>query len=237
MAAVTAAAKPATAPAQQASRLSMVAAIVFLVLLGILHVIEPEFDPSWRMVSEYEVGRHGWVMALAFLTLALCSVSLVVAIRPYVRTRGGHIGLALMLANAAGMVIAAIFTADPITASRDELTAHGNLHAVGALIGIPCIPLSATLVSLSLARHRDWSRSRHPLRWTTGLVCLGFAAFVLSVAVLLPRNGGQFGPDVPIGWVNRLVLLTQSVWLLTVARHAIRARGHGAGADPEGVEG
>ena len=76
MAKDTATAGPVTAISQTASRLSFAAAVTFLVLLAALHLIKPELDPSWRMVSEYEIGRYGWVMMLVFLSLALSCVAL-----------------------------------------------------------------------------------------------------------------------------------------------------------------
>ena len=228
MAEVTATAKPMTTLPQTAARLALAALAGFLIVLAALHVVKPELAPSWRMVSEYAIGRHGWLMALAFLTLALGCVGLVVAIRADVRTIGGRIGLAFLLAMAAGQIIAAIFTTDPITASRDALTTRGSLHGVGTLLGIPSIPLAATLISLSLARERAWSGARRPLLWTVGLVWAGLLAFALSMAVLLLRSGGQFGPDVTIGWLNRLFLVAQCVWQMTVAWHAIQVRRHGS---------
>ncbi len=153
-----------------AARLSLAAAATFLVLLAALHVIKPEFDPSWRMVSEYEIGRYSWLMVLAFLSLALSCVTLFVVIRSQIRTIGGKIGLAFLLVAAAGLTIAAIFTTDPITASQDELTTHGNFHGLGTLLGIPTVPIAATLISLSLARNQAWSSARRSLVWTTGLV-------------------------------------------------------------------
>ena len=39
------------------ARLSIAAAVVVLLLLASLHVLSPEFDPSWRMVSEYANGH------------------------------------------------------------------------------------------------------------------------------------------------------------------------------------
>jgi hypothetical protein len=51
-----------TAISRTAARLSFAAAATFLVLLAALHFIKPELDPSWRMVSEYEIGRYGWVI-------------------------------------------------------------------------------------------------------------------------------------------------------------------------------
>jgi hypothetical protein len=52
-------AKPVTAISQTAARLSLAAAATFLVLLVALHFIKPELDPSWRMISEYEIGDYG----------------------------------------------------------------------------------------------------------------------------------------------------------------------------------
>ena len=47
----------------------MAAAALFLSLLVALHVFKPEVDPSWRMISDYELGRYGFVMVLAFVSL------------------------------------------------------------------------------------------------------------------------------------------------------------------------
>lgn len=40
-------------------------------LTAILHVLEPEYDPSWRMISEYSLGRYGPLMRVAFDTMAI----------------------------------------------------------------------------------------------------------------------------------------------------------------------
>jgi hypothetical protein len=217
------AARPAKEIPPTAARLSLAAAATFLVLLVALHYLKPGLDPSWRMVSEYEIGRYGWVMVVAFLSLASSCVALIAAIKPQIRTTGGRIGLALLLISASGMTVAAIFTSDPITASRSELTTHGNLHGLGALLGIPSFPVAATLISLSLARDQGWSAARRSLLWMAALTWIGLLVFISSVAIMLPRGNGEFGPDVLIGWPNRLLVLSYSTWLMIVAWQAIRA--------------
>ena len=144
--------KPVTGISRTATRLSLATATMSLVLLAALHVIKPEFDPSWRMVSEYAIGEHKWVMRLAFLSLAFSCASLFVAIRSQTWTVGGRIGLAVLLATAAAMSAAAVFAIDPIMASKDELTTHHNLHALASMIGVPGLPVAAVLISRSLAR-------------------------------------------------------------------------------------
>ena len=47
--------------------LAIAAAAVALLLLASLHVLSPEFDPAFRMVSEYALGHYGWVLSLMFL--------------------------------------------------------------------------------------------------------------------------------------------------------------------------
>lgn len=215
----------ALAPAAQrsAARLALGTASLFLVLLASLHVIKPEYEPSWRLISEYAIGRFGGVMVLAFLSLALSCVSLSLAIRSSVNTRAGNIGLFFLLLSATGMIIAAIFTADPITATQDQLTTHGTLHGLGGLLGIPGFPVAALLISLSLRRNPAWRSAKRPLLLTTGLVWFSLLAFV---AVIMTTFEGSFGPDVPVGWPNRLTMLVNSAWLMTIAWHALNVSTH-----------
>jgi uncharacterized protein DUF998 len=220
MAEDTVVARPVTEISQTAARLSFAAATTFLLLLAALHFIKPELDPSWRVISEYALGDYGWMMALAFLSLALSCVSLFVAIRSQIRTLGGKIGLAFLLIAAAGLIIAAIFTTDPITASRDELTTHGNLHGLGAALGTG-FPIAAALIGWSLARNRAWSPARRSLLWAASLAWIGFLVFTLSMVVMFPDDG-TFGPDVLIGWPNRFMIVAYSAWLMVVAWRALQ---------------
>lgn len=216
------AAKPVTAISRTAARVSLAGASTFLGLLAALHVLKPEFDPSWRMVSEYEIGNYGWVMTLAFLSLSLSGLTVFIAVRSQIRTIGGYIGLAFLLATAVGQAIGGIFTADPMTASADALTTHGNLHALGAMIGIPGFPISATLISRSLIRSGAWYPARRSLLWMVSLNWISLLVFAICIAIMLPQSGGKFGPDVLIGWPNRFIVLANSGWLIAVAWYAVQ---------------
>jgi hypothetical protein len=39
--------------------------VAFLTILSALHGLEPEFNPP-HLISEYQLGRFGWLMSLAF---------------------------------------------------------------------------------------------------------------------------------------------------------------------------
>ena len=51
-----------------------------VVLLAALHILSPEFSPSWRMISEYAFGHYGWVLSLMFLCSGVSCWALVLAI-------------------------------------------------------------------------------------------------------------------------------------------------------------
>jgi hypothetical protein len=71
----------------RAAALAAGAAVATILLLASLHVLSPEFDPSWRMVSEYAFGRYGWVLSLMFVCWGISAWAL--AIWPAVKTKAG----------------------------------------------------------------------------------------------------------------------------------------------------
>ena len=215
--------RPVTAISPTAARLSFAGAATFALLLAALHFIKPELDPSWHFISEYAIGEYGWIMVLAFLSLALAYASLLVAIRSQLRTIAGRIGLALLLLSALGLTIAAIFTTDPITVSENAVTTEGTLHNLGGTLGI-AMPFAAVLIGWRLARNPAWSSARRPLLWATGLALVAFLVSFVSLGVMVSQSGGKFGPDVLVGWPNRIEIVSYSVWLMVVARQAIRVR-------------
>lgn len=133
----------------------------------------------------------------------------------------------LLLVTAAGLLLAALFTTDPLTAAKGSRTAHGKLHELGATLD--AIPFAAAFLSWSLARRNEaWESARRWLFWRTVLVWAGEVVFLATLAATFPKDG-RFGPDVPIGWPGRFVLLTHCVWLMTVAWQALRLPARDAG--------
>jgi hypothetical protein len=198
-------------------------AVLFLIVVAALHVITPELSPSWRFVSEYAIGENGWVMTVAFLSLSWSCAALSLAIRPQVSTRGGRIGVVLLFVVALALLAAGIFAMDPITASKDELTTHGNLHGLASMIGIPGFPIAALLISRSLSHNPTWAGTRSAMRWTAHLTWVTLLLMWVTIGVTLPR-AGKFGPDVPIGWPNRILVAAYCAWLVVVAWRAAQRR-------------
>ena len=188
-----------------AARLSFGAGAASLFCLAILHVLSPEFDTSWRMVSEYALGNFGWVLSLMFLTQALSCAALFFALKSQVRTVGGRIGLFFLLAAGVGMAMASVF----------DVT-H-KLHGLSALIGIPGISIAELILGVSLSRNPAWSSKRRLLLWTSNLPWISLVLMVTMLFIGLSQSGGTFGPGVLIGWPNRLLIVAYCGWLMLIA--------------------
>jgi Protein of unknown function (DUF998) len=186
--------------------------VLFFVLLAALHFIEPEFDPAKRLISEYELGRYGWVMSLAFFSLSVGALAMLLATWESSPTRRGVVGRWWFAAISAALFGAGIFYPYPIP------NIASYIHGLCGAIVIATFPIAATLYSSGLARSQAWTSSRRRLRWATVLVWVGLLAFVGSTIVLgiLLQPVDRSNPNLFIGWQNRFMIASYSLWLLAV---------------------
>src|SRR5579863_3952744 len=98
-----------TTSARSAAFVATVGTGIFLVILVVLHVVRPDLDPSWRFISEYELGPHGWLMHVAFVSLAVGTASVAIAVVSQARSIAGYLGVTQLLISAAGMTLAGVF--------------------------------------------------------------------------------------------------------------------------------
>ena len=197
-----------TRPTMAAARLSTVSSIASLGFLAVLHLLSPEFDPSWRMVSEYALGSYGWVLLLMFLTWALSCVALFFAIKSHVTTVGGKIGLGFLLLAAVGMTMGGLFDV------------NHDLHGLAAMIGIPSLPIAAVLIGVSLGRNTFWAPVRRSLLWTAILTWVSL--ILMNVAIFTGFSPtGEANPGAWFGWANRFLIIAYDIWLMVVAWQAL----------------
>ncbi len=210
-----------TAISQVAGRISFMASIACLVFLAALHILSPEFNPSWRMVSEYANGQYGWVLSLMFVAWAISSWALAFAIWSDVGTCAGKIGLVFLIAAGVGEAMASVFDI------------NDSLHSLSAMIGIGSLPIAAMLISVSLGRTQAWSAAKKALLWTANLTWISVVLMAAAFAILIityTQAGGDMTAETTIttlpdgvialvGWANRLLIVFYCVWATTVAQH------------------
>lgn len=206
-----------------AAQLAIVGAFAALLALTSLHVLSPEFNPSWRMVSEYANGHYGWVLSVMFVTWGASTLALVVAIRSEARTTPIKIGLVVLALAGIGEAMAAPFDLN-----------HDTLHGLAGVLGMGGLPIAAMLISVSLGRTAAWGSARRSLLWTATLtwvsVALLAATFVLMVVTFSQTPGGipthppkvlPHGVIGLVGWANRLLVVLYCAWAITIARQAL----------------
>jgi hypothetical protein len=212
-----------------AARLAIAAAAAAILLLASLHMLSPEFDPSWRMVSEYANGHYGWVLSLMFAAWAVSSWALAIALWSQPRTRPLTIGLVSLALAGVGEAMAAVFDLN-----------HDTLHALAGAMGILGLPVAALVISVHLGRTGPWAVAKRTLLWTAHLTWVSLAllaaSFALLVATFRRVAGGlpaQAPPVLPpgvialVGWANRFLVVVYCVWVIAVAWQAIRLPGTG----------
>ena len=208
-----------------AAQLAIATAAAVILLLVSLHVLSPEFDPSWRMVSEYANGQYSWVLSLMFLTWAISSWALAFAIWSQVRTTAGKIGLVFLIVAGIGEAMASVFDI------------NHPLHDLASAFGILGLPIAALLISVSLGRTQAWSPAKKALLRTANLTWISVLLLIATFAILIftfLQAGGDMTGEVPtelppgviglVGWTNRLLIVVYCMWVANVARQALKLR-------------
>lgn len=205
-----------------AGGVAIVATGVAFLSLTMLHVVSPEFQPSWRMVSEYANGRHGWLLAIMFGGWGFGSLALAVGLGPSQSSSLGRVGVAFLVLAGIGEIMAAVFDV------------NHRLHGVAAMIGIPSLPVAAVLITMALRRA---DRLAAPPAWAAHLTWISFVLMGAAMVVFM-RSLSQAGVDVSaqagplaalpagvtpfVGWANRLLVLAYMTWVVLAALPIVR---------------
>ena len=199
--------------------------ILVLVLLISLHILSPEFNPAWRMVSEYANGKYPMILSAMFFLWGAASWALAYTLWPHLQTTAGKIGLLFLVVAGIGEAMAAIFDI------------NHKLHSLSAMIGIPGLSIAAMLISVALIRTEPWSIARNSLLWTANLTWVSILLMGIAFAVMMATYA-QAGGDVSanaevvttlpkgiialVGWANRFLIVVYCAWVMTVAWYAIK---------------
>lgn len=188
-------------------QLTLGTAITALLLLVVLHILRPDIHTTQSMVSEYAIGKFGWIQTLVFLFFAVSAGALVAILYPEMNTFWGRIGLFLLILAALGFFLGGVYNLE-----------H-PLHRLVFYVGGPSMAIAATLVSLSVAHNSAWSQIRRGVIWIGQLPWISFVLNMGMFFVALSPSG-EVNPSVPVGWANRLFWFSSGVWLILMAWHS-----------------
>lgn len=201
------------AAASRAGRLGVFATwsfTVFLAVVVVLHFMQPELHPFRRFVSEYALGRMGWLLNTGFLSFAAGLAALAAAFgwlldAPAQRRVGGI----LLGVSALGILASGLFNADLQGTHR---TSRGIAHDLAGFVAFFSLMPGAIITSRRLARA---NRLRGRYLW---LILLAWLLVPLFLAMMF-----VFGPLGVIGLGQRIFLSGVFAWLLFAA-HGLQTR-------------
>ena len=174
------------------------AAVLDVLMLGLLHVMSPEVDPVTRPVSEYALGDFGWLATIRTLAQGVAPIALAVALR---RERAGAL---LLLVTGLLKLAMPLF---PVDALGTPATSAGQVHNVLGNLTFFLLPVAALLLIPALRRRG--SRPAPPI------------ALVLAIATVGVLVGNAVGG---FGLAQRAYLILCALWLLLAALAILRNR-------------
>ena len=177
----------------------------FVVAVLLLHVLKSaDYDFAEQTLSEFAVGRYGFLMTSAFVALGVGELTLGVGL--WKAVEGARFAPSLLFLGGLVDLTSAIFEADLTGAAS---TTHGAIHdGVGALGAVLVVP---TLLSFA------W-RFRRDARWRS---------FALPTLVWALAAVGGFGLVIALGDQNqglsqRVFIAVYVSWLLAVSVRLVR---------------
>jgi uncharacterized protein DUF998 len=190
---------------KQLTTLALISIAYFVVVVVILHFLRPDVDPLHRPTSEYAVGRYGFLMTTAFLSMSVASLSLLVGLyRGISSAAQSRIGLFLLGVWGAGVLVAMSFHIDP---EGTEQTLSGIIHRINGPLIFLSLTIGVLLISKSFSRDANW---RTAYRYARPISLIMFAIFLVTVVNVATGSGFE-------GLCQRVFLLTFVAWFILTA--------------------
>jgi hypothetical membrane protein len=155
------------------------ATLVYPVLVIVLQYVQrQQYHPAREAISVLALGRDGWLMTVAFCSLALGSGVLAWLMHRITQSR---IGAALLGISALLTALSAFVHADPESAKTTSL--HGTVHQFAGILTFLVIIVAMFVLAPKMRAQSEWRR--------LGTVTRVFAAAGIPAFLLVPVLGNE----------------------------------------------
>jgi Protein of unknown function (DUF998) len=194
--------------------------VLSLLRLLTLHFVSPEYKPSWRMISEYALGKYKWLITTFFYLWGVASIILSTLLWSEVSSTWGKIGVILVLISGIGAFMGGLFDLK-----------HKN-HGLSFMLGTPTLPIGALIICYHLISMDKWQNNETAILYSTHSLWISFILMAISMVVLMSgykKTGLPMGPGVEPpkalpkgvigvnGYFNRLLVFCYILWLVVMA--------------------
>lgn len=189
---------------------TIVSGLISAISLIVLHFVSSEFKPGFRMVSEYALGNHKWLITLFFITWGLTSIFAGLMFWDIVSSGWAKFAVILLFVTGIGAIMGGLFDV------------NHKLHGMAFGIGIPFLPIGALIITYHLLKRAEWQSHSTALFMSSHSIWISLILMAGSMFLLfssLKSAGIPYGPDskpfseLPEGvigingWANRLLVL------------------------------
>ncbi|MEQ1585384.1 MAG: DUF998 domain-containing protein [Cyclobacteriaceae bacterium] len=194
-------------------------------LLAILAVIlKPDLGVYWHTISEWAIGKYGWVMQAAFISSGLSYLFLFLSVKSEVSGRLGKTGLVFLFLCFVGTTLVGLFVTDPYP--PDFTVTTTLVHTLGGTMGMLLLPVAAIFINRNLLKHNiNFFAAKNILKWTAFLPLIALIGFIIHLTlfvILLGENA--VGENVPIGYPPRFMFLIYHIWLFILTYILIKTK-------------
>jgi hypothetical membrane protein len=198
--------------------MGIIGPIWFVTLVIVQGILQPNYSHIAMPISALEAWPEGWMQRLNFFVFGTLLAAFTIGVhRAIAPTQFGLIGIVLLLASSAGIVMAGIFPWISVNGVPTETPAH----VVGAVLAFLCASLGLSILSRRMAADPDW-RDLSSYVLTTGIVML-----LLFIAL----GGFAIDDGAPLhAWAGLLQRVLVGIWIactIVIARRALRTYGGG----------
>ena len=200
---------------------TIVLGVISILCLLALHFTSTEFKPNFRMVSEYALGKHKWLLTLFFVCWGLCSISAGLMLWHVVTSGWAKFGVVLLFVTGTGAIMGGLFDV------------QHKLHGIAFGIGVPFLPIGALLISYHFIKKAEWQSHSTFLLLSSHSTWISLVFMAVSMFLLfstLKTAGIVYEPDSPPftelpkgviginGWANRLLVLCYILYPVLIAK-------------------
>jgi hypothetical membrane protein len=200
--------------------LTITTGILSLLCLLVLHFVSQEFKPAWRMISEYALGKHKWLITSFFLLWGLSSICLSILLWDIVTSPLAKVGILFLFISGIGEIMGGLFDVN-----------HQH-HGLAFLLGVPVLPVAALILGYSIIKMEGWNEHSSTIILASHATWISLIVMAASMGVMfsgLKKAGIPMNKDAPplenmpkgviavSGYANRLLVLCYILWLIVMA--------------------
>ncbi|MBB5959168.1 putative membrane protein [Saccharothrix tamanrassetensis] len=172
-----------------------------------------------RTISEYALGPYRWVFDTAVVLLAAGSLAILAVLVRKGITRWASGGSLAFIAWSVGLTLVVVFPKHDWSVGPSM---SGSIHRVASLVAFISLPIAALLLARPWLRDAVWgAHARRTFRFGL-LSALSFTPILYAVLVNV-LVGTSWWRVLPLGYIERLLVLVEVVSVLVVAVWAIAA--------------